>query len=67
MDNLDARGVFFDPFRGHLEEKRIKTTVLDWGNPTLVIRDVDENELFIWLPEGEMASFEASSEAGVEA
>jgi catechol 2,3-dioxygenase-like lactoylglutathione lyase family enzyme len=49
-------------FRRHLTEKQIKTTVLHWGNPTLVIRDVDENELFIWLPEGKLASFAASSE-----
>jgi catechol 2,3-dioxygenase-like lactoylglutathione lyase family enzyme len=56
-----------EPFRRHLEEKRIKTTVLNWGNPTLVIRDVDENEFFIWLPEGEIASFKASSEARVDA
>jgi len=56
-----------EAFRRHLQEKRIKTTVFRWGNPTLVIRDVDENELFIWLPEGEIASFEASSEASAEA
>jgi catechol 2,3-dioxygenase-like lactoylglutathione lyase family enzyme len=49
-------------FRRHLTEKRIETTVLHWGNPTLVIRDVDENELFMWLPEGELASVAASSE-----
>jgi catechol 2,3-dioxygenase-like lactoylglutathione lyase family enzyme len=47
------------PFRRHLEEKHIKTTALHWGAPTLVIRDVDENELFIWLPESERASLEA--------
>jgi catechol 2,3-dioxygenase-like lactoylglutathione lyase family enzyme len=52
-----------EPFRRHLSEKRIKTTVTDWGNPTLVIRDLDENELFVWLPEGELASFAASSDA----
>src|SRR5215831_9856839 len=56
-----------EPFRRHLEEKRIATTVTDWGNRTLVIRDVDDNELFIWLPEGEIARFEASSEASAEA
>ena len=53
--------------RRHITEKRIKTTVFDWGNPTLVIRDVDENELFIWLPEGEIASFEAISKVSAEA
>jgi len=54
-------------FRRHLQERQIKTTVFDWGNPTLVIRDVDENELFIWLPEGEIASFEGGSKASAEA
>jgi hypothetical protein len=23
---------------------------VDWGRPTLVIRDLDANELFFWLP-----------------
>ena len=48
-----------EPFRRHLTEKGIKTTVIHWGAPTLVIRDLDENELFIWLPEGELASLVA--------
>jgi catechol 2,3-dioxygenase-like lactoylglutathione lyase family enzyme len=48
-----------DAFRKHLEENDIKTTVVDWGNPTLVIRDLDENELFFWLPESERASLQA--------
>ena len=56
-----------EAFRRHLTEKQIKTTVLRWGNPTLVIRDVDENELCIWLPEGEIASFEAGSKVSAEA
>jgi catechol 2,3-dioxygenase-like lactoylglutathione lyase family enzyme len=46
-------------FRKHLEEKRITTTVVDWGEPTLVIRDLDDNELFFWLPERERASLQA--------
>ena len=47
-----------EPFRRHCSEKRIKTTVLRWGAPTLAIRDVDGNELFLWLPENERASLE---------
>jgi catechol 2,3-dioxygenase-like lactoylglutathione lyase family enzyme len=47
------------PFRRHLTEKHIKTTVTHWGAPTLVIRDLDENELFFWLPESERAGLEA--------
>ncbi len=47
-----------EPFRRHLVEKRIETTVTHSGAPTLVIRDLDENELFFWLP-GERAGLEA--------
>jgi catechol 2,3-dioxygenase-like lactoylglutathione lyase family enzyme len=47
------------PFRRHLTEKLIKTRVFHWGAPTLVIRDLDENELFFWLPETERAGLEA--------
>ena len=43
-------------FLGHIKEKGIKTDVVQWGRPTLVIRDLDENELFVWLSESEMAS-----------
>jgi catechol 2,3-dioxygenase-like lactoylglutathione lyase family enzyme len=48
-----------DAFRKHIEQKSIKTSVVSWGNPTLVIRDLDENELYFWLPEGERASLQA--------
>ena len=48
-----------EAFRKHIDEKSIKTTVVQWGNPTLVIRDLDENELFFWVPEGERASLQA--------
>jgi catechol 2,3-dioxygenase-like lactoylglutathione lyase family enzyme len=48
-----------DALRTHIEEKSIKTTVVDWGNPTLVIHDLDQNELFFWFPERERASLQA--------
>ena len=35
-------------FRAYIEDRGIETTVVDWGAPTLVIRDIDENELFFW-------------------
>ena len=54
---LDADPV--DPFRRHIEAKGIETTVLHWGAPTLVIRDLDKNEFFFWLPESERANLEA--------
>ena len=46
-------------FRKHIEEKGVKTTVIQWGAPTLVIRDLDENELLFGLPESERASLQA--------
>jgi catechol 2,3-dioxygenase-like lactoylglutathione lyase family enzyme len=46
-------------FRRHIKEKGIKTTVVQWGAPTVVIRDLDDNELFFWFPESERASLEA--------
>jgi catechol 2,3-dioxygenase-like lactoylglutathione lyase family enzyme len=49
-------------FRRHVEGKGIKTNVLQWGNPTLVILDLDENELFFWLPESERAILQAQLE-----
>jgi len=46
-------------FLEHIKEKGIKTDVVQWGRPTLVIRDVDENELFVWLSERETANLKA--------
>jgi catechol 2,3-dioxygenase-like lactoylglutathione lyase family enzyme len=46
-------------FRKHIEEKGIKTTVLQWGDPTLVVLDLDGNELFFWPPESERAILRA--------
>jgi catechol 2,3-dioxygenase-like lactoylglutathione lyase family enzyme len=48
-----------DAFCKHLKEKSIQTTIVDWGNPTLVIRDLDDNELFFWLPERDRESLQA--------
>jgi catechol 2,3-dioxygenase-like lactoylglutathione lyase family enzyme len=39
-----------EPFRKHMGARGIKIMRVDWGRPTLVIRDVDDNELFFWLP-----------------
>ena len=48
-----------EALRQHIKEKGIKTTIVPWGNPTLVVRDLDENELFFWLPQSEWESLEA--------
>lgn len=45
--------------RRHIKEKSIATTVIRWGAPTLVIRDLDGNELFFWFPRGEIWEAEA--------
>jgi catechol 2,3-dioxygenase-like lactoylglutathione lyase family enzyme len=37
----------------HVDAKNIETSSIHWGAPTLVIRDVDDNELFFWLPQVE--------------
>ena len=39
-----------EPLRQHIAAKGIQTIRLKWGRPTLVIRDVDANELFFWMP-----------------
>jgi catechol 2,3-dioxygenase-like lactoylglutathione lyase family enzyme len=56
-----------DAFRKHIEENSIKTTVVEWGSPTLVIRDPDENEMFFWLPERERAILQAQLESASHA
>lgn len=37
----------------HMRGRNIAATREWWGNPTLVIRDLDGNELFFWIPEKE--------------
>jgi catechol 2,3-dioxygenase-like lactoylglutathione lyase family enzyme len=44
-----------DAFRQHVERYRIPTETFHWGAPTLVIRDLDENEIFISVPEAKRA------------
>ena len=60
LDESQAAG-----FHRHIQDKGIPTTSFHWGGPTLVIRDIDENEFFFWLPE--RASLEAEiAQQGVE-
>ena len=35
--------------RNHILAKNIKVALDNWGNPTLVIQDLDGNELFFWV------------------
>lgn len=39
-----------EPLLKHISARGIQTQRLEWGRPTLVIRDLDANELFFWLP-----------------
>jgi catechol 2,3-dioxygenase-like lactoylglutathione lyase family enzyme len=46
----------------HVRAKSIPMTLFHWGEPTLVIRDLDGNELFFWLPRDAWASLESELE-----
>jgi len=48
-----------EALRRHLTDRNIKTSVTHWGAPTLIVHDLDQNEFFFWLPEGERADLEA--------
>jgi hypothetical protein len=50
-----------EPVRQHIATKGIQTERMNWGRPTLVIRDLDANELFFWdLLEEEAPALESS-------
>jgi catechol 2,3-dioxygenase-like lactoylglutathione lyase family enzyme len=46
-----------EPLRQHIAAKGIQPLRVDWGRPTLVIRDLDANELFFWLPHDDLTNF----------
>ena len=46
-----------EPFRQHVAAHRIATRRVEWGRPTLVIDDVDGNELFFWVPNDDFTGF----------
>jgi catechol 2,3-dioxygenase-like lactoylglutathione lyase family enzyme len=48
-------------FRQHIEARAIKTSTFHWGAPTVVIRDLDANELFFWLPKREREYLETEA------
>jgi catechol 2,3-dioxygenase-like lactoylglutathione lyase family enzyme len=47
-----------EAFRQHIDDNGIQTEVVGWGEPTLAIRDLDGNEIFLWLPVKERATLE---------
>jgi len=42
----------------HLQSKGISATYTHWGAPTMVIFDLDRNELFFWLADAERAKWQ---------
>jgi catechol 2,3-dioxygenase-like lactoylglutathione lyase family enzyme len=52
-----------EPLCKHIVAKGIQAQRVDWGRPTLVIRDLDANELFFWLPNDEFAALEITVQA----
>ena len=46
-----------EPLRKHIAAKGIHTHRVDWGRPTLVVRDLDANEIFFWLPQDDFTDF----------
>ena len=50
-----------EPVLKHIAAKGIQTERIEWGRPTLVIRDLDQNELFFWdWPEKQSTADEPS-------
>lgn len=47
-----------DPLRRHIATRGIPAQRTEWGRPTLVVRDVDANEMFFWLPHDDFRGFE---------
>jgi catechol 2,3-dioxygenase-like lactoylglutathione lyase family enzyme len=46
-----------EPFRQHILDRGIETQRVDWGRPTLVVGDLDGNEIFFWLPHDDFSDF----------
>jgi catechol 2,3-dioxygenase-like lactoylglutathione lyase family enzyme len=46
-----------EPLRKHIATWGIQTQRDDWGRPTLVVRDLDANEIFFWLPRDDFTDF----------
>jgi catechol 2,3-dioxygenase-like lactoylglutathione lyase family enzyme len=51
-----------EPVRKHIAANSIQVERREWGQPTLVIRDLDANELFFWdWPNKETSTLELSN------
>ncbi len=49
-----------EAFKQHIADKGIQLNRMEWGRPTLVIRDVDANELLFWMPHDDFSNLEVS-------
>jgi len=47
-----------EPLRKHIVSKGIQPQRVDWGRPTLLVSDLDANEIFFWLPDDDFTGFE---------
>ena len=47
-----------EPLRKHFVAKGIRAERVEWGRPTLVLRDPDANEILFWLPHDDFTGFE---------
>jgi catechol 2,3-dioxygenase-like lactoylglutathione lyase family enzyme len=45
-----------EPLRAHIAERGIQTYRVSWGRPTLIVKDLDGNELFFWLPNDDFSN-----------
>ena len=50
-----------EPLRKHIAANGIQPERVDWGRPTLLVRDPDANEIFFWLPEDDFTGFEVTA------
>lgn len=56
-----------EPLRQHLREKGIRAERIEWGRPTLLVRDLDGNELFFWLPNDTWAALDRDASGSRQA
>jgi catechol 2,3-dioxygenase-like lactoylglutathione lyase family enzyme len=53
-------------FRKHLAAKGIRPRRVEWGRPTLVISDPDENEIFFWLAHDDFTDIDCAPDSTPE-
>jgi catechol 2,3-dioxygenase-like lactoylglutathione lyase family enzyme len=52
-----------EPLRQHIATHAIATHRVEWGRPTLVIKDLDDNEIFFWVPRDDLTDFVSAAPA----